>query len=91
MKRELTGAKDELADVCSHVEAGANPHRSKKRQNKPAHNNYFEGLAMLVMNFHLQSTLYKKLKSSIFVFLKTNSRNSVILLQSLLKNALTIF
>ena len=67
------------------------PTEAKKRQNKPAHNNYFEGLAMLVMNFHLQSTLYKKLKSSIFVFLKTNSRNSVILLQSLLKNALIIF
>ena len=45
MKRELTGAKDELADVCSHVEAAANPHRSKKGQNKPAHNNYFEGFS----------------------------------------------
>ena len=30
LKRELTGAKDELADVCSHAEAGASPHRSNK-------------------------------------------------------------
>ena len=30
LKRELTDAKDELGDVCSHVEAAANLHRSNK-------------------------------------------------------------
>ena len=59
LKRELTGAKDELADVCSRVEAAANLHRSKKGQINQRTSIILKASAMLGMNFHMH--VYKKL------------------------------